>query len=56
MTDSRSWMTTVHERKGLDAMNNLGLWLTWTTPGHKLKALDATNNLGLGMTWTIMAQ
>ena len=38
-----------HELRALDAMNNLGLWMTRMTSGCELKALDATNSLGLWM-------
>ena len=35
-----TWKTLGHEHMNLDAMNNLGLWMTSTTMGLKLKALD----------------
>ena len=38
------------ELRALDAMNNLGLWLTRTTPGHELNALNTMNNSRLWMT------
>ena len=42
--------TTIgHELNALDAMNNLGLWMTLTTLGHELRALNAMNNSRLWM-------
>ena len=36
-------MTLGRELRALDAMNNLGLWMTWTTSSYELKALDVMN-------------
>ena len=44
MTLDRELKTLGHELRALDAMDNLGLWMTPYNLGHKLKALDATNN------------
>ena len=38
------WMKLGHELKALDAMKNVGFWLTWKTIGHELRALDDMNN------------
>ena len=43
-------MTKGRVLRSLDAMNNLGLWMTSSTPGCDLKALDAMNCSRLGMT------
>ena len=51
MTLDRELKTLGHELRALDAMDNLGLWMTPYNLGHKLKALDATNNLGLWIIW-----
>ena len=38
--------TPSHELRALDAMNNLGLWMTWATQGHELRTLVDMNVLG----------
>ena len=43
-------MTLGSKLKALDAMNNVGLWLTRTTLGHELNALNAMNSSKLRMT------
>ena len=35
----------------LNAMNELGLWMTWKTLGCELKALEAMNNSKLWIIW-----
>ena len=36
-----------YDLKALDAMNNVGLWMTWVTPRIELMALDAMKCLRL---------
>ena len=40
-------MTLGRELKALDAINNLGLWMTCFILGRDLRALDVMNNLEL---------
>ena len=43
-------MTSSCELKAVDAIKNLGLWMTRTTSGWEFKAQDAMNSSGLWMT------
>ena len=43
-------MTSCHELKVLNVMNNSRLFMTLTTSGWEFRALDAMNSSGLWMT------
>ena len=42
-------MTSGHELRALNVMNNTKLWMICTCLGHELKDLDAMKSLGLWM-------
>ena len=43
-------MTPGYELRALDAMNNLGLWMTLMTLGHELRALHIMKSVGPWLT------
>ena len=43
-------MTSCHELKVLNVMNNSRLWMSSRTPSHELKSLDVRKSSGLWMT------